>query len=213
MIAQPLPVPAASPLNAAIARHWVTGANILLGIWAGLPWLAALFAKLGWWAGANAVYTGFIFFCHQLPERAGRLADYEAASCYRCLALYGAMFLTGLLFAYSRRAGHAWVRRGISWQGLLLCCLPILLDGLTHMMGLRADNAWFDLLTGGVFGAFSMGDGIGTLNWWLRVLSATLCGVGAILFFYPRIDRTLAHDLLGGPVSAAPPPVRDATRA
>ena len=194
-----LPLRRVSPLNAAIARYWSVCFSILPGLWVGIPWLAPVFAKLGWWAGANTIYTGWVVFCHQLPERAGRLFGYEAATCFRCTALYGAMFLAGLLFAGLRLLRPTWGRlqAGIPWPVFALCSLPILLDGLSHMVGLRADNAWFAALTGGIFGSFSVGDGVGSLNWWLRVASGTLFGVAAVFFVYPRIDRTLVRDLLG----------------
>src|SRR6185369_5795937 len=76
----------------------------------------------------------------------------------------------------------------------LLCLLPALIDGLTHMFGLRVDNAWFDTLTGGRFGDFSVGDSAGTLNWWLRVTTGVLAGAAAVLFAYPWMNRTLSEE-------------------
>ena len=67
----------------------------MLGVWVTLPWLAPVFAKLGWWDAANAIYTTYIFFCHQLPERAGSLFGYQVAWCWRNTAIYTSMFLAG----------------------------------------------------------------------------------------------------------------------
>lgn len=197
-----------TPLNAALTRHWLGAILLGLGIWVTLPWLAPVFARFGWWDGANAIYTAYLFFCHQLPERAGYLFGYQAAWCYRNTALYTSLFLAGLLFAGVRQAGWSWrwLGRGISWQLLVLLSLPILVDGLSHMGGLRADNTWFDTLTGGRLGAFSAGDTLGTLNWWLRIVTGALCGTGVGLFLYPRIARVMAQEMQFWPGSDLAPP-------
>src|SRR6185436_1854221 len=102
-------------------------------------------------------------------------------------AIYTSMFVTAVLYlAFGRHGkGPRALREGITWKVLLLCLLPALIDGLTHMFGLRVDNAWFDTLTGGRFGDFSVGDSAGTLNWWLRVTTGVLAGTAAVLFAYP----------------------------
>lgn len=42
-----------------IARHWLGLVNIALGIFVGLPWLAPVFAALGWWGLANPIYSAY----------------------------------------------------------------------------------------------------------------------------------------------------------
>ena len=74
------------------------------------------------------------------------------------------------------------------WQVFLLLLVPVAVDGLTHMLGMRDNNAWFDQLTGGRFGDFSVGDSLGTLNWWLRVISGGLFGFAVVRFVYPWIQ-------------------------
>lgn len=212
----PAPVALRSPagqtinaLSGGLIRQGLVILTTILGVWVTLPWLAPVFAKLGWWGAANAIYTAYIFFCHQLPERAASLFGYQVAWCYRNAALYTALFLTGVLYLTLGRAGRGprWFREGISWRVLVLCTLPILLDGLSHMFGLRTDNAWFDALTGGRFGDFSVGDTAGTLNWWLRILTGGLFGAAAAVFFYPRIQRVLDEETarMRSGYPAAPP--------
>jgi len=40
-----------------ISRHWLRFVSIALGIFVGLPWLAPVFAALGWWGIADPIYT------------------------------------------------------------------------------------------------------------------------------------------------------------
>jgi uncharacterized membrane protein len=194
----PLPPPlrALNSMSNGAVRNALGLLSGLLGVWVTLPWLAPVFAKLGWWTLADAIYTVYIFFCHQLPERAGSLFGYQVAWCWRNTTIYTTMFLAGVLYLWIGRRGYGprWFREGISWRMLFLCSLPLTVDGFSHMFGLRTDNAWFDSLTGGVFGSFSVGDQIGTLNWWLRVLTGALFGVAAVAFAYPWMDRTLAEE-------------------
>lgn len=52
-----------------IARHWLLIANVLMGMWIALPWLAPVFLHWGWGKAASAIYTFYAFQCHQLPQR------------------------------------------------------------------------------------------------------------------------------------------------
>jgi uncharacterized membrane protein len=196
--------------SSGLIRHFLAIMTAILGLWVLLPWLAPVFARLGWWGPANGIYTVYIFFCHQLPERAATLFGYQVAWCWRNTALYTSIFLVGMLCLTVGQAGRgpAVLRRGISWQVLVLCSIPIAVDGLSHMFGLRVDNAWFDALTGSAFHAFTVGDQLGTLNWWLRILTGSLFGTALALFAWPWVTRMLREETRywqGGP-SLPPPP-------
>lgn|GEM_PF-295212 len=188
-----------------LGTHWLTLANTLLGTFSTLPWLAPIFAALGWWFLADPIYTVYMLFCHQLPERAGNLFGYQVAYCYRNTAIYSTIFVLGLLFAAARRGRFggrlAWMLRPLRWQVFLLLLVPIGLDGMTHLLGLREDNAWFDLLTGGRFGDFSVGDTLGTLNWWLRIITGSLFGFAIVRLIYPWIQIAFdeSRHLAGAP--------------
>ena len=81
------------------------------------------------------------------------------------------------------------------------------MDGLIHMFGLRTDNAWFDTLTGGVFGSFSVGDTVGTLNWWLRIVTGILFGVAAVACSAsPGWTAPWPRSAPPGPAAASCPP-------
>jgi uncharacterized membrane protein len=194
-----------------LGAHWLRVANTGVGVFAGLPWLAPIFAALGWWALADPIYTMYMFFCHQLPERAGSLFGYQVAYCYRNTAIYTSVFLTGLLYAAARRGlGGDRLRsllRPLRWQVFLLLLLPVAIDGFTHMLGLRENNLWFDQLTGGRFGDFSAGDSLGTLNWWLRVISGGLFGFAVVRFAYPWINMAFDESRrMVWPAAATPSP-------
>jgi hypothetical protein len=89
--------------------------------------------------------------------------------------MYSSIVAAGLLFGLLRRR-----IRPISLKigGLLL--LPILVDGLTHMV---------DDLTG--LGLRGGGDAIGTLNFWLRMITGALVGIAVLLAVYPRVERDM----------------------
>jgi uncharacterized membrane protein/glutaredoxin len=197
-----------------LTAHWLAVANTAIGIFSTLPWLAPVFAALGWWFLADPIYTIYMFFCHQLPERAGNLFGYQVAYCYRNSAIYTTIFLGGLLFAAARRGAFggrlAWMLRPIRWQVFVVLLVPIAVDGLTHMFGLREDNTWFDTLTGGRFGDFSVGDSAGTLNWWLRVISGAIFGFAVVRLVYPWVLRAVEESRSVYWVPAAPVPPYEA---
>src|SRR6476661_3217042 len=120
-----------------IARHWLGFALTAMGIFVILPWLAPIFAALGWWNLANPIYTAYAFQCHQLPEREAHIFGYEVASCMRCNALYGGMFLFGLLYGAARDKkipALSWLVKPLPVWGFGLMMLPILIDGISHML-------------------------------------------------------------------------------
>jgi uncharacterized membrane protein len=50
-------------------RHWLLGVTALWALYAGLPWLAPVFMKLGFTGAGNLIYTVYSTQCHQLPQR------------------------------------------------------------------------------------------------------------------------------------------------
>jgi len=92
---------------------------------------------------------------------------YKVAICERDVALYGTMFLMGLLFALVR--GHL---PKLKARYVLLFALPMFLDGFTQLLGLRESN------------------------WALRVITGGLFGVGLVWFAYPYIEESMKKTLL-----------------
>ena len=50
-------------------RHWLFIFIVICGLYAGLPWLAPVFMKIGWTDAGRAIYTIYATQCQQLPER------------------------------------------------------------------------------------------------------------------------------------------------
>ena len=71
-----LGAPVHSPLTHAVDRaagwlqaHWLLVVLLVLGVWNVLPWLAPVFMHLGWELPARGIYSFYVLFCHQLPQR------------------------------------------------------------------------------------------------------------------------------------------------
>lgn len=112
----------------------------------------------------------------------------------RMIAMYGSIFLFGLLFALLRQRGR--FLRGIPWWLFFLFVLPLAVDGTTHMINdaLRLDfrqtNEWAAVLTGHALPAsFYAGDMAGSLNSLLRLLSGLLFGFGVVAFLWPMMEK------------------------
>lgn len=117
---------------------------------------------------------------------------YKVAWSDRMVSFYGGIFLGGIVFALLR------VRlKSPKWIIPLLLIVPIVIDGGTHMLsdlsgvgnGFRYDNAWLAHLTGNGFPpAFYVGNELGSLNSWLRLITGLLAGLGIVWLLYPFID-------------------------
>jgi hypothetical protein len=75
----------------------------------------------------------------------------------------------------------------------------MVLDGITHAVsdagfGFREDNAWLAALTGHALApTFHAGDAIGSINWWLRLLTGLLAGFATVWLIYPHLDAAFAE--------------------
>jgi uncharacterized membrane protein len=156
-------------------RHWLLIINTGAMVYAGLPWLSPLAKAAGHPLVGELLFRLYTPLCHQLPERSFFICGHQVAFCHRCAAMYTAIALAGLVFALMRkRIRPATLKAG----GLLL--LPILLDGGTHML----DDVFGLGFRGG-------GDAIGTLNFWLRMVTGALVGVAMLIAVFPRVERDL----------------------
>ena len=179
-----------------LMAHWVGALNALFLLYVGLPLLAPALMAAGAEAPARFIYAIYRPACHQLPERsfflfgpqliyhrselpADGVADsdnifirrryigdpehgYKVAICERDVAIYGSMFLMGLLFALLRGRLPKLKARYV-----LLFALPMAVDGITQLVGLRESNWTLRLITGGLF------------------------GVGLVWFAYPYIEEAM----------------------
>ncbi len=175
-----------------IGKHWLKLALVALSLFVGLPWMVPIFAKLGMWGIADPIYTGYALTCHQLPERSGNLFGYQVAFCYRNTAIYAGIVLFGSLYGLARDrriTSLQWLNRPLPCWLFVPLLLPLAVDGLTHMLGLR--DTMLDMGTDAVFGMFSIGSQPLSLNWWLRIITGLLAALGAVWFAFPRMDRSM----------------------
>jgi uncharacterized membrane protein len=156
-------------------RHWLLLVNGLALTYAGLPWLSPVARATGHPLIGQALFVLYTPLCHQLPQRSFFVCGHQVAFCHRCAAMYTSIFVAGLLFGLLRRR----IRPAALKVGALLL-LPMLLDGGTHLL----DDVFGLGFRGG-------GDAIGTLNFWLRMLTGVLVGVAVLVAAYPRLERDL----------------------
>ena len=113
----------------------------------------------------------------------------------RMVALYGSLWIGGLLYALLRKRLPR--LSPITW--LLLAIVPMSVDGISHTMndavagisgtGFRDTNAWLQLLTGNIFPArFYAGDALGSFNNLARLVTGTLTGLATVWFIYPFVE-------------------------
>ena len=111
----------------------------------------------------------------------------------RMVSLYtGILLWAALLGPWRRRLPR------LPLWGMVLLALPMVLDGGTHMVsdmvggiggGFRYGNAWLASLTNHAFPAgFYAGDGLGSFNSWMRLLSGLLFSLGAVWFVLPALE-------------------------
>lgn len=98
---------------------------------------------------------------------------YKVAICQRDVAIYGAVLAAGLLYALMRQE-HKRVRQLPLWL-FLIFLLPIGLDGVTQLIGLRESN------------------------WELRTLTGAIFGAAAVWFAYPYVDDAMQEVLATPP--------------
>ncbi|MCL4297496.1 MAG: DUF2085 domain-containing protein [Anaerolineae bacterium] len=111
----------------------------------------------------------------------------------RMIAMYGSIFLFGLLYAVLRQRGLR--LQAMPWWLFVLFMVPMGLDGTTHLINdvLRADfrqtNEWAAILTGHLLPAsFYAGDHFASLNSVLRLATGIIFGWGVVGFLWPLMD-------------------------
>lgn len=131
----------------AIARRWVLWVDALILTVLAAAVAAPLLAAGGQRTLATILYTMFRPLCHQRDDRSFHLYGEKMACCERCAAIYAGMALFGLLFLIARGR----IAR-LGWRGFALAALPMAIDGLTQLIGLRESSTLLRVLTGALFG-------------------------------------------------------------
>lgn len=193
-----------------LAKHWLALANTFWGLYVILPILAPLLMAAGLTLPAKVIYTIYRPACHQRPERSyflggpalvyspeqlaaagvdlGPLArdignetiGWKMAFCERDVAIYGAIFVGGLIYALVRqlRKQQGAGKWRMPLRYFLLFLVPMGVDGVLQLFGFYESN------------------------WLLRTITGGLFGLGAVLFAYPYaqegfddVRRTLNNKL------------------
>ena len=178
------------------ARHWLLLFNLFWGTYVLLPLLAPILMQAGFTLPARAIYGLYSILCHQLPDHSyflfghehvpsqaeliasgmpatsnmlierrfigNELAGYKVAFCQRDVAIYATIFFTGLVYGLVRK----WIPR-LPLKYFLLFLIPIAVDGLTQMVGLRQSD------------------------WLLRSVTGAIFAIGAVWLAYPYVDDAM----------------------
>ena len=179
-----------------ITRHWLALFNLALLAFIGMPFVAPILMHLGATGPARLIYLVYAPTCHQLPDRsyflfgeqrvytveqldnAGVLLGpgllerrryvgdetlgWKVALCERDVAIYGSMIVAGLIFGLFRRRVPK-----LPVKIYLLFLIPIAVDGISQLVGLR------------------------TSNWWLRTLTGALFGMATVWLAYPYVQESM----------------------
>lgn len=104
---------------------------IVLGLWNLLPWLAPVLMHCGWEGPAHAIYTLYLLFCHQLPQRS--------------------WFLFGPEFSYTREEIL------LAWRGTTAPVPPLLMRAFIGNPDMGWKLAWSDRMVSFYGGWFLFG--------------------------------------------------------
>jgi uncharacterized membrane protein len=178
-----------------VAKHWLALFSLFWGLYVGLPLLAPVLMDAGWTTPAKAIYTIYRPACHQRPERSyfygGPQAVYsieeleaagldtnpfaraigneelgwKVAFCERDVAIYGSIFIMGLVYGVFRKR---WGAKRMRLRYFALFLVPMAIDGVLQLFGVYESN------------------------WLVRSLTGASFGIGAVLFAYPYVEEGFA---------------------
>jgi len=111
----------------------------------------------------------------------------------RMVAMYGSIFLFGLLYAILRERQIKIPM--MPWWLFFVFVLPLGVDGTTHLindmfrLNFRQTNQWAMFITGHIFPTqFYIDDMFGSLNSVLRMVTGILFGFGVVGFLWPIME-------------------------
>jgi len=116
----------------------------------------------------------------------------------RMVYMYTAPLMVAIWYAIRRRRGPV---QPLSLLAFGMFLLPMAVDGTTHWLsdlpgltaGFRYDNAWLAALTGRILPDwFYAGDGFGSFNSLMRLISGVTFGVGIGGLLFPYLDQAFA---------------------
>jgi uncharacterized membrane protein len=114
----------------------------------------------------------------------------------RMIWFYTSVWLFAVLWSPFRRK-----IKPLAWWGFVLLLLPLVIDGSTHAIsdfagigqGFRDTNLWLVTLTNNSLPAtFYAGDGLGSFNSIMRLITGTLAGFSIVWLAFPYIYQSQA---------------------
>lgn len=148
-----------------VLDHWLLLANTVNFLVLFGAVLVPYLRSIGWGWLATPLFASYRLICHQMPSRSYFLFGQQMAMCQRNTAIYAALLLGGLLYAYLRTRGIA----PLSLRVYAVAILPMALDGFTQLFGFREST------------------------WELRTITGALFGLASVLLVYPHLDRAVAR--------------------
>ncbi len=143
-------------------NYWAHIITAVLGLLVATALSIPFLSYFGLDAIAKPLFFWLHFVCAQIPSHSFYIFGHQLGLCARNFSIYTSMFIGSLIFVLSKKR-----LPGIPWWMWVLMILPMALDGITQMFGLREST------------------------WVLRVITGTLFGLGNIWFVLPFIQKTL----------------------
>ncbi len=195
-------------------NHWLAAVNSFFLLYVLLPVLAPLLLVTGYQQAAQGIYWFYSHLCHQLPSHSYFIFGAQVAICERCLAMYGMMFLFGLVYSLMR--DQVWP---LPFRWYLLFLIPLGLDGglqlvselvrvapwlLYWMWGiglllialplllLRRVITWHSLLflaAGPLALVYVQFFGLYESDWLRRTLTGIIFALGTVWLTYPQLEE------------------------
>ena len=145
-----------------LLNYWAHIITAVLGLLVATALSIPFLSYFGLDAIAKPLFFSLHFVCAQIPSHSFYIFGHQLGLCARNFSIYTSMFIGSLIFVLSKKR-----LPGIPWWIWVLMILPMALDGITQMFGLREST------------------------WVLRVITGTLFGLGNIWFVLPFIQKTL----------------------
>jgi len=153
-------------LNNFLLEYWATMLTVILGLVVLIALSIPFLSYFGLDAIAKPLFFSLHYVCAQIPSHSFYIFGHQLGLCARNLSIYSSMFLGSLIFVLSKKR-----LPGIPWWLWILMILPMALDGLTQMVGLREST------------------------WELRLITGTLFGSGSVWFVLPYMQKTITEQL------------------
>lgn len=148
-------------------RFWVVIIIMALGLILLATVSVPILAYFGLDSISKPIFNALHLICAQIPSHSFYMLGHQLGMCARNIAIYGSMFVSALIFQLSKKR-----LPGIPWWLWALMLIPIAVDGLTQMFGLREST------------------------WELRVFTGALFGLANMWFALPFIQKTLDETIM-----------------